>query len=77
MARIKPFLLSKARCIISKIIEPHHDKVKHIHTDGFITTENIDFPMMGNVMGKLKFEKFGQCKIVNSISVLDENGEKF
>ncbi|RHZ83557.1 hypothetical protein Glove_91g112 [Diversispora epigaea] len=38
--RIAPFILAQGRKIISKTIEPYKDKVKRVHTDGFILSED-------------------------------------
>ena len=68
-ARIKPFLVSKGRYMISKIIEKNLDKVVQCHTDGIILTEPIEpTQKLGTDIGDLKFECEGQCKIINSTS---------
>jgi hypothetical protein len=38
--RIAPFLLAQGRKIISEQVEPYKDKVRRIHTDGFILEED-------------------------------------
>ena len=40
LARIKPFLISKGRSILSKIAEPIVEDIVYCNTDGFITTKN-------------------------------------
>ena len=68
-ARIKPFLVSKGRYTISKVIERNLDNCVQCHTDGIILTEPIEpTQKLGNDIGDLKFECEGQCKIVNSTS---------
>ena len=39
--RIAPFLLAQGRKIISQKVEPFKDKVRRIHTDGFILEEDL------------------------------------
>ncbi|CAB4431995.1 unnamed protein product [Rhizophagus irregularis] len=44
--RIAPFLLARGRKITSEAIQPYKDKVRHIHTDGFILEEQPDNPAL-------------------------------
>lgn len=58
-ARMAPFLLSKARSIISKIMEPH-DTIVWCHTDGFLSTKKLDIAIGDyNELGSLRYE--GAC----------------
>src|SRR2546429_6325502 len=64
--RIAPFLTSVARKTVSEAIRPHVDKVRRIHTDGFILEEDsnqlslISCPEEAlKTLGALKFEKEG------------------
>ncbi|RHZ89313.1 hypothetical protein Glove_16g34 [Diversispora epigaea] len=66
--RIKPFLLASARKRISEIVKPLRNRVKRIHTDGFIVAGQINLKT-GIEMGELKFEKRGVCVVKNCISV--------
>jgi hypothetical protein len=75
--RIAPFILAQGRKIISKTIEPYKDKVKRIHTDGFILSEDpvtqpfIDCSKHASVTLKaLKFEKEGECYVKNANQVI-------
>ena len=75
--RIAPFILAQGCKIISKTIEPYKDKVKRIHTDGFILSEDpitsplINCPKDASVTLKaLKFEKEGECYIKNVNQVI-------
>jgi len=85
--RLGPFLLSRGRCMISRIVEPHIDSIVRIHTDGFISSKNIDFNKTNNYkidsvkiglgLGNLKYE--GYCEkihVVNVNTVLGVDGEK-
>ena len=69
-ARFEPFLLAKGRIEISNIYEPYVNKVVRVHTDGFYCTEKIKYNNMGYELGQLKLEGFGQCKVINNITVL-------
>lgn len=53
--RMMPFLLAKGRRDIFKVMQPHLDLVKRIHTDGFITTKKINVKT-GMNLGDLKYE---------------------
>ncbi|GET67278.1 hypothetical protein GLOIN_2v1472929 [Rhizophagus irregularis DAOM 181602=DAOM 197198] len=44
--RIAPFLLARGRKITSEAIQPYKDKVRRIHTDGFILEEQPDSPAL-------------------------------
>jgi hypothetical protein len=61
---------------MSKIIEPHIDKIVRMHTDGFTSTEKIKFKQInkysinnvkiGNDLGDIKFEGyFENIHIIN------------
>jgi hypothetical protein len=69
-ARFEPFILAKGRIEISKIYEPYINNIVRVHTDGFYCTKKIEYNNMGNELGQLKYEGFGQCKVVNNITVL-------
>ncbi len=75
-ARLGPFLLGRIRLMMSKIIEPHIDKIVRMHTDGFTSTEKIKFKQInkysinnvkiGNDLGDIKFEGyFENIHIIN------------
>lgn len=71
--RIGPFIQSFGRKIISETVEPLGDKVKRIHTDGFIVEGRNNLttsPDAKKELGALKLEKIGYCKIehVNKIT---------
>jgi len=51
-ARLKPFLIARGRAMISKIMLPYKDIVMRCHTDGFITSEAINYKC-GNELGDL------------------------
>ena len=54
-ARIKPFLLGKARSIMSEIMLPHNDLLVRCHTDGFMSTKELDIKI-GDQLGDLVYE---------------------
>ena len=56
-ARLKPFLIARGRAMISKIMLPYKDIVMRCHTDGFITSEPIDYKC-GSSLGDLVDEGF-------------------
>jgi len=75
--RISPFLLAQGRKIISEQVEPYKDKVKRIHTDGFILDElPKQFSLIrcaenaSITLKKLKYEKEGKCHIKNANQVI-------
>ena len=74
--RIAPFLLAQGRKIISEAVEPYKDKVRRIHTDGFILEESPSQPPLINcpenasqTLKALKFEKEGMCHVKNANQV--------
>ncbi|GET59413.1 hypothetical protein GLOIN_2v1472929 [Rhizophagus irregularis DAOM 181602=DAOM 197198] len=44
--RITPFLLAHGRKTTLELLKPYKDKVRHIHTDGFILKEQPDSPAL-------------------------------
>lgn len=87
-ARIGPFLLASGRKMISEIMEPYIDDIQRVHTDGFISTNEIDFSKKktksaklsnvigGNNLGNIKYE--GYCErmqIVNVNKIIDPDTE--
>jgi hypothetical protein len=65
-ARFAPFLTAYGRILTAKLVKPHKETVKRIHTDGFYTTTTDDIPTSTN-LGELKFEpeKSGYTTITN------------
>jgi hypothetical protein len=75
--RIAPFLLAQRRKIISEQVEPYKDRVRRIHTDGFILEEDpnqaplINCPENASTTLKsLKYEKEGKCYVKNANQVI-------
>jgi hypothetical protein len=75
--RIAPFLLAHGRKITSEILEPYKDKVRRIHTDGFILEEQPYKPALitcldnaSTTLQALKFEKEGRCHVKNANQVI-------
>ena len=63
-ARMKPFILAKARIKISEYIAPHKEHIKRCHTDSM--TSDIDLNIIHSLeLGKMKLEKAGHCTIKN------------
>ena len=71
--RIKPFLISKGRSMISKITEPYVENLVRCHTDGFLLTEKPTDLKIGNNIGELKYEGYNDnyYKIKNSYNKND------
>lgn len=61
-ARMKPFLLAKARSVYVDVVYPFSDKVVRCHTDSIISTEKLEFKQQSSkyksVMGELSFEGY-------------------
>ena len=57
-ARLSPFLISQGRYMMSKILYPHIENIKQLHTDGFVSNKLLDVKT-GDKMGDLVFE--GKC----------------
>lgn len=75
--RIAPFILAQGRKIISQNVQPYKDKVKRIHTDGFILEEDPDQPNLitcledaSRTLKALKYEKEGICYVKNANQVV-------
>src|SRR6266480_5740201 len=74
--RIAPFLTSVAQKTVSEAIRPHADKVKRVHTDGFILEESLGaLPLINcqkeasKILGALKYEKESMCHVKNANQV--------
>ncbi len=50
-------------------MKPNIDNIKWIHTDGFISTQKLNYKT-GTNLGDLKFEGEAKCQIINSITVI-------
>ncbi|GET65747.1 hypothetical protein GLOIN_2v1472929 [Rhizophagus irregularis DAOM 181602=DAOM 197198] len=75
--RIAPFLLARGRKITSEAIQPYKDKVRRIHTDGFILEEQPDSPALftcsenaDTTLKTFKFETAGYCHVKNANKVI-------
>ncbi|UZO27518.1 uncharacterized protein OCT59_019711 [Rhizophagus irregularis] len=75
--RIAPFLLAHGRKTTSELLEPYKDKVRRIHTDGFILEEQpssltlITCPENASkALKALKFETAGYCHVKNANKVI-------
>ncbi|CAB4442465.1 unnamed protein product [Rhizophagus irregularis] len=75
--RIAPFLLASGRKTTSELLEPYKDKVRRIHTDGFILEEQPDSPALitcpenaSKALKALKFETAGYCHVKNANKVI-------
>ena len=59
-ARLKPFLLSKGRTLLSKAIEPNVEHIMRSHTDSLYSSIKLnDLVNLGNNMGDIKYT--GSC----------------
>ena len=74
--RIAPFLLAQGQKIISQQFELFKDKVRRIHTDGFILEEDASQPPLINctedaskTLKALKFKKEGKYYVKNANQV--------
>ncbi|GET60436.1 hypothetical protein RIR_jg18206.t2 [Rhizophagus irregularis DAOM 181602=DAOM 197198] len=75
--QIAPFLLARGRKITSEAIQPYKDKVRRIHTDGFILEEQPDSPAVftcsenaDTTLKTFKFETAGYCHVKNANKVI-------
>src|SRR5271166_4472792 len=75
--RIASFLLTQGRKIIFEQVEPYKDKVRRIHTDGFILEEDPNQQPLINYLENasitlkaLKYEKEGKCYVKNANQVI-------
>ncbi|GBC13760.1 hypothetical protein GLOIN_2v1849173 [Rhizophagus irregularis DAOM 181602=DAOM 197198] len=75
--RIAPFLLARGRKITSEAIQLYKDKVRRIHTDGFILEEQPDNPALftypenaDTTLKTFKFETAGYCHVKNANKVI-------
>ena len=67
-ARIKPFILSKGRSIISKISEPFLNKIVRCHTDGFYSMEKLPIKI-GHSIGDIKYKYHINIDVINVDSI--------
>jgi hypothetical protein len=67
-ARIAPFLTASARNMISEAMRPVIDRVKRVHTDGFIVDGKAKI-ITSKDLGDFKIEKQGKCYIHNSCKI--------
>ncbi|GET50944.1 hypothetical protein GLOIN_2v1472929 [Rhizophagus irregularis DAOM 181602=DAOM 197198] len=75
--RIAPFLLAHGRKMTSELLEPYKDKVRCIHTDGFILEEQPSSPTLitcpenaSKALKAIKFETAGYCHVKNANKVI-------
>ena len=71
-ARMKPFILSKGRAVISSIMLPYKDIIVKSHTDSLICTEYPLNVKIGVKMGDLVYEGF--CNDITIKSNAKEKG---
>jgi hypothetical protein len=55
-ARFAPFLLSKGRRVIPEATRDHLHSIPRIHTDGVLTTNNMDSLNVGVNIGQFKMK---------------------
>jgi hypothetical protein len=69
-ARIGPFLISKGKSIISKIMQPYKHICVRSHTDSMVLTQEPEGLTTGNNLGELAYEGYANnCVIKNSMSL--------
>lgn len=73
-ARFGPFLTARGRRMITKVMQPHLEHIKRVHTDGFISdvpltfeksSRSVDSVSIGSEIGNLKFEGFCDNVTIN------------
>ena len=68
-ARLKCFLLSNARCKMSRMIEPVVDDVIRFHTDGILIGYKLDGILpLGDSIGQLKYKGFYKDFVLTNIN---------
>jgi hypothetical protein len=72
-ARLAPFLISKGRSIISKIIEPYIKTVIRCHTDGFICSKEPTNIITGDKLGDLVYEGYNENYMIIKGNSYDKN----
>ena len=71
--RIMPFLISKSKVVISKIIEPYKLICVRSHTDSMLLTEEPVGLKTGNNIGEIAYEGYSDnCEVLNSMRVIGE-----
>ena len=75
--QVAPFLLASGRKTTSELLEPYKDKLRRVHTDGFILEEQPDNPALftcpenaSKTLKALKFETAGYCYVKNANKVI-------
>ena len=75
-ARLKPFLLSKAKSNICNIILPYKDIVVKTHTDSLVTKEYPKGIKTGLKLGELKYEGYNSfISVKSNAKEKDVNGK--
>ena len=69
-SQIKPFILALTRKAILEQTKPIINKVKRIHTDGFIVSDQANLETNSHMLGGLKLEKRGNVKIKNVNNIM-------
>ena len=79
-ARIKPFVTSAGRLVIANLLHEHQDKVLRVHTDGFISTEKLEFSTMieGTGLCQVKVEHEGHLELrgINDMDWSEEENDE-
>jgi hypothetical protein len=72
-ARVCPFIISRAKAKISKIIEPYKSICVRSHTDSALFTKYPEGIKIGNEIGQLAYEGYSEhCEVLNSMRVIGE-----
>jgi hypothetical protein len=64
-ARMKPFLLSYQRMIMTDTLTKYSDNILFVKTDGFLTDKYLDYPKTGKIGDLLYDKSFSFVKIEN------------
>jgi len=70
MARFGPFLLALGRRMMANTIREHKDKIKYVHTDGFISTEEIPELPISKELGEWKVKPYKSAHIIHTNRVV-------
>lgn len=71
-ARLKPFILSKCRMLLSRTIESNYEYIVRVHTDGFLACKPLKFEKnvkLGSDIGNLKYKGSFEAYIVSARDV--------
>ena len=62
--RFSVFLTAKGRYKLNQIIQPHKKYIKYVHTDGWISSKELDLTL-SDEFGGVRLDKKGDVEIIN------------